>query len=461
MEELASQGIVPLQELILRPQAALERANVIHVQDLPKAEIKRQMLYPKMSSSFFGRGKFRFYYQPIDKTAGSICEYGEDRVVKHTSLVVSKPDALASFTAELDGHGVNGDKAAHGAAVKLIEELQNRVDELLSVIDKEQEFQKIWNEIFAALEQNHIDKFPSEGGTTVTIFFFSTVDGVTRVSCINVGDSEAILVDNKTGKVREMSVSHNWDDQVLRREYLAHCEAIGSEPAEVVFGRMNLPGGTSLKYADQTPFNDGKPVFIYKPKSAELHRENICSFNEFIAHRFKKSIGGSQSLRRYMLVHTKDPEQKAVQVDPEHAHMNWGSTPLFLDESGQKRGGPQMYKSIGDTYFKKKVCMMFEPSVNTVILDASEDVSAIVFSDGIGDLNWLAQLGLDVVNYIAKDMTEDEMAQAILQKTITNAVVSTYGRITPLPSQPPRPNWDDISGSIVRIRSEDREKEKS
>jgi hypothetical protein len=66
-----------------------------------------------------------------------------------------------------------------------------------------------------------------------------------------------------------------------------------------------------------------------------------------------------------------------------------------------------------------------------------------------------------VVNYIAKGKTEDEVAQAILQKSITNAVVSQYGRITPLPSQPPRPNWDDISGSIVRIRSEVSEKEKS
>jgi len=461
MDALASQSTVPVQELVLHPQAALERANVVHVQDLPNTEITRQMAHPKFSASFFGRGKFRSYYQPVDKTAYSICEYGEDRVIKHTSLTVSIPNASASFTADLDGHGFQGDKASHGAAVKLMEELQNRVDELLAVIDNEQEFKGIWNEIFAALEQNHIDNVRSEGGTTVTIFFFSTVAGITRVSCINVGDSEGILVDNKTGKVREMSVSHNWDDPALRREYLAHCEAIGSEPAEIVFGRMNLPDATALIYADKTPFHQGDPILMFEPKSAELHRGNLRVFNEFISHRYKKSIGGSQSLRRQVLVDSKDLEQKAVQVDTEYAHKNWGSTPLFIDESGQKRGGPQMYKSVGDIYYKKKVSLMCDPSVNTVILDASEDVSVIVFSDGIGDVNWLAQLGLDVVNYITKGKTEDEVAQAILQKSITNAVVSQYGKIVPLPSQEPRPKWDDISGSIVRIRSEDTEREKS
>lgn len=120
-----------------------------------------------------------------------------------------------------------------------------------------------------------------------------------------------------------------------------------------------------------------------------------------------------------------------------------------------------MYKSVGDIYYKKKVSLMCDPSVNTVILDASEDVSAIVFSDGIGDVNWLAQLGLDVVHYITKGKTEDEIAQAILQKSITNAVVSQYGKIVPFPSQAPRPKWDDMSGSIVRIRSEPCESEKS
>jgi len=461
MEALALQSTVPAQELVLHPQAALERVNVVHVQDLPKTEITRQMAHPKFSASFFGRGKFRSYYQPVDKTAHSICEYGEDRVIKHTNLTVSIPNALASFTADLDGHGFQGDKASHGAAVKLMEELQYRVDELLAVIDSEQEYKGIWKEIFAALEQNHIDNVPSEGGTTVTIFFFSTVAGVTRVSCINVGDSEGILVDNKTGKVRKMSVSHNWDDPVLRREYLAHCEAIGSEPAEIVFGRMNLPGATALKYADQTPFHQADPILMFEPKSAELHRGNVRMFDEFIAHRYKKSIGGSQSLRRHVLVDASDQDRKAVQIDPEYAHMNWGSTPLFIDECGIKRGGPQMYKSIGDIYYKKKVSLMCDPSVNTVILDASEDVSAIVFSDGIGDVNWLGKLGMDVLSYITKDLTVDQMAQAILQKSITNAVVSEYVRITPLPSQPPRPNWDDISGSIVRISSEPSENEKS
>lgn len=461
MEALASQLDVATQELILHPQAALERTNVVHVKEQLKTKITRPMAHPKFSASFFGRGKFRSYYQPLDKTAHSICEFGEDRVIKHTSLSVSIPNASASFTAVLDGHGVNGDVASHGAAVKLLEELQNRVDEVLAVIDNDQEYKKIWNEIFAALEQNHIDNVRSEGGTTVTIFFFSTVAGITRVSCINVGDSEGILIDNTTGKVREMSVSHNWDDPVLRREYLAHCEAIGSEPAEVVFGRMNLLGGTALIYADQTPFYRGNPILMFQPKSAELHCENLRLFNDFISHRYKKSIGGSQSLRRQVFVDNKEPEKKAVKVDSEYTHKNWGSTPLFIDECGIKRGGPQMYKSIGDTYYKKKVSMMCDPSVNTVILDASEDVSAIVFSDGIGDVNWLAQLGLDVVNYIAKGKTEDEVAEAILQKSITNAVVSKYGKIVPLPSQAPRPKWDDMSGSIVRIRSEPSEREES
>ena len=461
MEAIVSLSTAPKPELVLHPQAALERTNVVHVQDQPKIEITRQMSHPKMSSSFFGRGKFSSYYQPADKTTETICEYGQDRVIKHTALTVSVENASASFTAVLDGHGAQGDKASHGAAVKLIEELQRRVDDLVKVIDQEKDFQRIWNEIFAVMEQNHIDHSYTEGGTTVTILFSSTVSGVTRISCINVGDSEAILVDNNTGKVREMSVSHNWDDPVLRREYLAHCEAIGSEPSEVVFGRMNLPGGTNLKYLDQTSFNDGKPIFIYKPKSAELDSSNVNAFNDFIEHRYKKSIGGSQSIRRHVYVDQHDKELKAHKVDPQHAHSNWGSTPYFIDESGIAKGGPQMYKSVGDIYFKGKVSMMYTPSVNTIVLDASEDVSALVFSDGIGDVNWLAQLGLDVVNYISKDMTADEMAQAILQKSITNAVVSQYGRITPLPSQPPRPNWDDISGSLVRICSELSENEKS
>ena len=141
----------------------------------------------------------------------------------------------------------------------------------------------------------------------------------------NVGDSPVLLIDNRSGRVQLLTGRHSWDNPEERQRYLDRCAALGLTPRDVVYGRINC-GGMRLEDA-----NGGEEPFrMYLPGTATVDPQTRDHLNRQVERRFRNSIGGSQSIRRF-LWERRDPGTGAWETYralEEHAHGNWGATVL-------------------------------------------------------------------------------------------------------------------------------------
>ena len=453
----------PVKTYVLHPSSKLEKEKVHQIHGVQQPPVSEPMTAPIFTSAVFGRGKKRFP-QLEDAIDGKYHRYGEDFVVDLTPLVVdSAHKAEASFTAILDGHGLRGNLSSERIARFLPAILQQYIDQIVSIkiAQNDAEKTRVWNEIFELIEKYHKEsccdcktieqctinqasghsRIPLPGGTTLNVVLIMKICGRTFIEQANVGDSECVVFDNKTGLARVLSVAHSWDDIKQRQEYLEHCAVLQVTPCEVAFGRFNLINGSSLAV------NRGKPIYIFKKNLAELDDASISLFNRYIEAHHRVSVGGSQGLRRDVLVEEGDILHKPHKANPESAHLNWGSTPVYT-KGGISYGGCQMWKSVGDDLSKQETHMSCVPSVTSMEVGADEDLSLLTVSDGIADYVYLWKEGEKAREYFS---CEPKKPLGQYGVALMNRCFMAKGYKSCVFQTGIRQEWDDISGVIVHI----------
>ena len=407
---------------------------------------------PEFFSTVFGQGKRRFPHR-LNSYVENMLVCGEDVVVRLTDLAVCPTlGSSVKYSAVADGHGLYGDLASIGTIKELQILLQVRINEMVQALlnDNTDTFNGIWDDIFAGLERHHQQSI-KVGGTTLTVNLFIKLPTKTLIATANVGDSESFVINNKTGVVEIMTESHSWDDPQQRTQYLAHCASLGKTPCEVVFARFHLYKAQAPRELDGSLFNRGIPIPIFKKGTAELDHQSIDNFSQFISRRFPSSIGGSQGLRKDLLVKEHDPKFEVIAVHPDSAHLNWGSCPVYINEIGAEAGGAQMWQSIGDAEMKMKTHMGIKPSKKIRVVGDGEDLSVLCCSDGLADTRYLSRMAEEAVEHFRENKTVEQLGTFWLDRSLTIAQQQAYAGGIDIVNQKRIPRWDDVSGSLVRI----------
>jgi serine/threonine protein phosphatase PrpC len=195
------------------------------------------------------------------------------------------------------------------------------------------------------------------------------------VITINVGDSEALLVDSKT--VLQCSVAHNWDNYDVYRRYAS----VVSAPRNVCYNRWNA----SSKYRTSGPEGLYEPIMLYDA----LYRPDMATA-AFVQQKMARRNYpyGTQSIRM-----------------PTYAYENWGSC-VCVDNKALG----QLVACYGDKDEREKTGVPYD-MVHVYIheLAADDDVYAIVQSDGVSNSMTLQQCGFraSVTNYLPEKSKDD------------------------------------------------------
>jgi hypothetical protein len=196
------------------------------------------------------------------------------------------------------------------------------------------------------------------------------------VITVNVGDSEALLVDSNT--VLQCSVAHNWDNYDVYRRYVS--TATGP-PHNVCYNRWNA----SSKYKTSGPDGLYEPILLYDA----LYRPDMVAA-AFVQQKMgrRNYPYGTQSVRM-----------------PTHAYENWGSC-VCIDNKALG----QLMACYGDKDEREKTGVPYD-MVHIYIheLSADDDVCAIVQSDGVSNSMTLQQCGMQscVPHYLPNSSKDD------------------------------------------------------
>lgn len=201
----------------------------------------------------------------------------------------------------------------------------------------------------------------THSGSTYVQMLFHQWEHRRWVITVNVGDSEALLVDSNT--VLQCSVAHNWDNYDVYRRYVSNCTV---PPHNVCYNRWNA----SSKYKTSGPDGLYEPIMLYDT----LYRPDMGTA-AFVQQKMarRQYPYGTQSVRM-----------------PTHAYENWGSC-VCVDNKALG----QLITCYGDQDEHRVTGVPYD-MVHIYIheLSATEDVYAIVQSDGVSNRMTLQQCGL-------------------------------------------------------------------
>ena len=416
-------------------------------------------------------GRAKAFRGPAAQVKGPVVLYGEDVLAEAELLLPSSVDEARPDRAKwvralgvFDGHGMHGKEAARLAAEKFIDDMRRTTMQTLGALlaGDVARVKHIEHERYRLLEAHLEQELRSPtGGTTGTTVQFHTAAGKTFMVVSNVGDSPVLLIDNKTAKVQVLTGRHSWDNPEERQKYLDRCAALGLVPRDVVYGRINC-GGMRLEDVDGLE----EPMRMYLPGTAEIcvkTREHLC---KQVEKRFRNSIGGSQSIRRFVLERQNEAsgEWEVFRALEEHAHVNWGATILVNHE-----GKIQMSRSLGDSQEKLTAYIWAEPDVAVYEFQPGEDVTVVACSDGVSDLWYFHEMGEMAARFFADGETGglaapiegqvQVLAQLILDQTIERGEATPGYGIGPRTTSAlrgeslKRPMWDDLSVHCARIQT--------
>lgn len=252
-----------------------------------------------------------------------------------------------------DGHGPNGtDMALRACAIA------GAVDEYdMGCIVHPEEVETNIRDIVKSFL---VDAPDTRSGATYVQMLFHQWHHKRWVITINVGDSEALLVDAKS--VTQCSMPHNWDDRAVYKRYMDTCQ---STPQPVCYNRWNAG-----KHPMTGPNGTQQPIMVFDARGAPLW-ENARFVSEKLTRRGFPF--GTQSIRM-----------------PTHSYENWGSCVCVND-----RALGQLVVSYGDQRERQKTGASYD-MIHVYIheLLPTEDVTAIVQSDGVSNRKTLQQCGL-------------------------------------------------------------------
>jgi len=435
--------------------------------------------------------------------------YGEDMTVK-APIVENTEEKWAWLLAVFDGHGLAAQEAVTMASRVLVEKSLAEAPELLKALDDRdgEKIRRLEYRKFMAMEESVITQEHIGGGTTCSTVELVRLDKRHFMVVSNVGDSPVVMVNNKDGKVSMLSGQHAWDNKEERAKYINRCNQKGLVPREVCYGRINA-GGMVMEDLEGR-VRGGKPLHMYHPGTADLDvktRDHLCNL---VQRRYRVSIGGSQSIRRFTIQQRR--RRKSIQPDkiessqrppwflfgtggggttpspqsainaaaaavgpiewsawenvgviPEYGHLNWGPTVLVNGE-----GKIQVSRSLGDREEKAISYIWAEPDVAIHEFTPEDvDVTIIVCSDGAADLWWFHQMGEIARKYFYPAGQGEEEASSSnsssssgnrssrtaegLTKQLYDLTMSKGQRTSGYGEMKGRPVWDDISIVVARL----------
>lgn len=215
----------------------------------------------------------------------------------------------------------------------------------------------------------------TRSGATYVQMLFHAYRHRRWVITINVGDSEALLVDSKT--VLQCSVAHNWDNYDVYRRYVS----VVSTPRNVCYNRWNA----SSKYRTSGPEGLYEPIMLYDA----LYRPDMATA-AFVQQKMARRNYpyGTQSIRM-----------------PTYTYENWGSC-VCVDNKALG----QLMACYGDKDEREKTGVPYD-MVHVYIheLTADDDVYAIVQSDGVSNSMTLQQCGFraSATKYLPEKSKDD------------------------------------------------------
>ncbi len=421
-------------------------------------------------------GRAKAFRGPAAQVRGPVVIYGEDVLAEAELLLPASVDADAPgqrpkwvrAMGVFDGHGLMGKEAARLAAERFIEDMRRSTMQTLGALlaGDVGRVRAVEQERFRALDEHLETELRSPtGGTTCSTVQVLAARGKAYVVVSNVGDSPVLLVENRTGRVALLTGRHSWDNPEERKRYIDRYAALGVAPRDVVYGRINC-GGMRLEDAD----GGEEPFRMYLPGTATVCARTRDHLNKQVERRFRNSIGGSQSMRRFVW-ERRDEGSGAWEVFKaleEHAHGNWGATVLVGRE-----GKIQMSRSLGDAQEKQTAYVWNEPDVAIHELGPGEDWSVIACSDGAADLWYFHEMAEMAAAFFqrrdegraalvggAAAMEADgagdaqALAQLILDQTMERGERTPGYGIGPRMSANAhlkRPMWDDVCVHCARV----------
>lgn len=325
----------------------------------------------------------------------------------------------------LDGHGRTGHDTAALAATTMILNLRECLPEVvrLLMLDKTAEVEKVLVKVYADVQAKlrHLQPNPTGGSTCACVLLVEEPQGRRWVIGTNKGDSEAVLVNNKTGAVMVLSELHSVENPREHKAIADNARANDADVRPAVYARFSCVGGKQVPNAEGAY----QPTRIY-----DIDQETgVCTVNErnakhihefWLCHFGVAAIGGGQSLRRLTIERLEQGGDGAERMWVPHGplpgtgHQNWGSTLQRPDG----RGGTQMTRGFGDWPELDECHCLDTPHVYIHELDSSDDVTALTFSDGVGDVFYLHEIGVVLKEYHGGDRS----AQAHRQRELAEAV---------------------------------------
>jgi serine/threonine protein phosphatase PrpC len=348
-------------------------------------------------ASYGKAGRAKAFRGPAAQVRGPVVLYGEDVLAEAELLLPASVDADSPAGARpkwvramgvFDGHGLMGKEAARLAAERFIEDMRRSTMQTLGALlaGDVARVKAVEQERFRALDAHLEGELRSPtGGTTASAVQVHAALGKAFLVVSNVGDSPVLLVENRTGRVALLTGRHSWDNPEERQRYLDRCAALGLTPRDVVYGRINC-GGMRL----EDPEGGEEPFRMYLPGTATVCARTRDHLNKQVERRFRNSIGGSQSLRRFVWEKRDEASGgwEVFRALEEHAHANWGATVLVGRE-----GKIQMSRSLGDAQEKQTAYIWSDPDVAVHEFGPGEDWTVVACSDGVADLWYFHELG--------------------------------------------------------------------
>jgi hypothetical protein len=289
------------------------------------------------------------------------------------------------------------------------------------------------------------DSSYTKGGTTCS--HLSLVSHANRRYLIssNMGDTPILLINNQTGLVTRLYSEHNWENEGEYQCYVKQCVTRNVTPCVPMYGRWNCIGQPEI------PDREGnyQPIPIYDvcDKQVTIHTDNLEHITQLT--NGWGYIGGTQTCRKMVL---QDEGSTVTEPYPGYAHTNWGSS-IVTDIGGQQIGLCRCTRGWAD-WTEQHIAHTIsdQPSLRVLELPEGDDITAVVMTDGIGDLWYFHRLGQFVQEKVrdCPTLTGSELAQLILLKTLQIANNKPEYSI-----KSGLPTWDNSSLVVARWASND------
>ena len=343
-----------------------------------------------------------------------------------------------------DGHGATGHHYSYIASNLLITNIIDRWNFFRTNLENESVLKSHLNSLYQECENRLRDgsyeSLDDYSGTTISI----VMGFGNKLVCSNIGDSPILWKSNQDEEIIEVSEDHNCDSLPAVQFYLDHLkfkrlelgksivsslllrdELAKLKPRSICCNRINCEGGPVWNHLrDSKGLLEKQPMYTYiDDETAIVNLETYEKVSEYFPH-------GLQSVR-YPETYIREDGRLVVKSGEEH--KNWGSA---LDN------GPQCLRSFGDfVEGEHNPCIA---SIN--LIDVSCGGILVVGSDGLLDIFEYSELFREI-----EKCQEDTSSLSEYMFRKSETLDDFNYKLKNISSVVKVPEWDDVSGFIIRF----------